>query len=77
MNPNANCDPKANPSPNPNPTTRFKPHPRASLRPTMLHLHSDAYARRAYASRACASRGAGEVGVAGKRGRDEETLLSS
>eukprot|EP00964_Phaeocystis_antarctica_P101033 scaffold66562_cov47-Phaeocystis_antarctica.AAC.3 len=39
--------------------TRFKPHPRASLRPTMLHLHSDAYARRACASRACASNGAG------------------
>ena len=53
--------------------TRFKPHPRASLRPTMLHLHSDAYASRAHASMACASRGAG-VGVAGKRGRDEESL---
>ena len=25
----------------------FKPHPRAALRPTILHLHSDAYARRA------------------------------
>ena len=72
MNPNANCDPKANPSPNPNPTTRFKPHPRASLRPTMLHLHSDAYASRAHASRERVA-----VGVAGKRGRDEESLLSS
>ena len=30
----------------------FKPHSRASLRPTMLHLHSDAYASRALASTA-------------------------
>ena len=38
----------------------FKPHPRAALRPTMLHLHSDAYASRAVS------------GVArGKREREE------